>query len=98
MVKSKCLTYLQEWPKIPRFKLRPISLTCIASKLMEHILVSNIMKHAQSRHFFMIFNMAFDLVCHVRQLIQFTHDLVTNMQSGAQIDVIVMDISGLKYF
>ena len=22
LVKSKCLTYLQEWPKIPRFKLQ----------------------------------------------------------------------------
>ena len=73
---------------------RPISLTCIASKLMEHILVSNVMKHAQSH------NILYDLQHGFRssvscdtQLIQFTHDLVTNMQSGAQTDVIVMDFS-----
>ena len=73
---------------------RPISLTCIASKLMEHILVSNIMKHAQSH------NILYDLQHGFRsrvscetQLIQFTNDLVTNMQSGAQTDVIVMDFS-----
>ena len=61
---------------------------------MEHILVSNIMKHAQSH------NILYDLQHGFRsrvscetQLIQFTNDLVTNMQSGAQTDVIVMDFS-----
>ena len=45
--------------------------------------------------FFMIFNMALNLVCRLceTQRIQFTHDLVTNMQSGAQTDVIVIDFS-----
>ena len=43
---------------------RPISLTCIASKLMEHILVSNMMKHAQSHN--ILYDLAFDLLCHVR--------------------------------
>ena len=73
---------------------RPISLTCVPSKLMEHILVSNIMKYAQSH------NILYDLqhgfcscVSRETQLIKFTHDLVTNMQSGAQTDVIVMDFS-----
>ena len=38
--------------------------------------------------------MAFDLVCHVRHnLSSSENDLVTNMQSGAQTDVIVMDFS-----
>ena len=61
---------------------------------MEHVLVSNIMKHAQSH------NILYDLQHGFRssvscetQLIQFTHDLVTNMRSGAQTDVIVMDFS-----
>ena len=61
---------------------------------MEHILVSNIMKHAKPH------NILYDLQHGFRscvscetQLIQFTHDLATNMQSGAQTDVIVMDFS-----
>ena len=33
---------------------------------MEDILVSNIMKNAQSQTFVIIFNMAFDPMCHVR--------------------------------
>ena len=53
------------------------------------------MKHAQSH------NILYDLQHGFRssvscetQVIQFTHDLVTNnMQSGAQTDVIVMDFS-----
>ena len=52
------------------------------------------MKHAQSP------NILYDLQHGFRscvscetQLIQFTHDLVTNMQSGAQTDVIVVDFS-----
>ena len=51
--------------------------------------------------FFMIFNVAFNLVCHVRHnlfSLLMTYPVVTNMQSGAQTDVIVMDFSGLKYF
>ena len=72
-----------------------VILTCIASKLMERILVNNTMKHAQSH------NILYDLQHGFRssvscetQVIQFTHDLVTNnMQSGAQTDVIVMDFS-----
>ena len=71
---------------------RPISLTCIASKLMEYILVSNIMKHAQSHNIF--YDLQHGFRSHVScetQLIQFIHNLVTNMQSGAQTDVTVMD-------
>ena len=52
------------------------------------------MKHAQSH------NILYDLQNGFRssvscetQLIQFTHDNVTNMQSGAQTDVIVMEFS-----
>ena len=73
---------------------RPISLTCIASKLIEHILVSSTMKHAHSH------NILYDLqhgfrsyVSGETQPIQFTHDLVSNMQSRAQMDVIVTDLS-----
>ena len=66
----------------------------IASKLMEHILVSNIMKHAQSYNILYGLQLGFrSCVSCETQLIQFTHDLVTNMQSGAQTDVILMDFS-----
>ena len=61
---------------------------------MEHILVNkhneictvtNILDHLQ--HGFRS-----HVACDT-QLIQFTHDLVTNMQSGAQTDVMVVDFS-----
>ena len=66
----------------------------MTSKLMEHIFVSDIMKHAQS------YNILYDLQHGVRsrvscetQLIQFTLDLVTDMQFGAQTDITVVDFS-----
>ena len=45
---------------------RPISLTCILSKIMEHIIASNIMSHLEKRTFYMTYNMAFDHQDHVK--------------------------------
>ena len=66
---------------------------------MEHILVNNVMKHAQSHNILYHLHHGFrSRVSCETQLIQFTHNLVSNMQSGAQTDVIVMDCSkALKY-
>ena len=73
---------------------RPISLTCIASKLMEHVLASNIMSHAETH----------DLLYHLQhgfrkqrscelQLTGLVSDLTNNMHHGKQTDILVMDFS-----
>ena len=72
----------------------PISLTCIACKLFEHIIASNIMKHANEN------NILYDLQHGFRerrscetQLIEFTADIISNMQQGHQTDTIILDFS-----
>ena len=73
---------------------RPISLTCIASKLLEHILVSNSMSHfddnnhlSQCQHGFRS-----EHSCE-SQLISFTQEVYDNLENGNQTDIIVMDFS-----
>ena len=73
---------------------RPISLTCICSKLMEHIICSSMMKHAKENN--ILYNMQHGFregrSCET-QLNELTHDLVNNMHSGLQTDVCVLDFS-----
>ena len=77
---------------------RPVSITCIASKLMEHILVSSMMNQAHSQNISYHLQHGFHswLSCET-YVIKFIHDLVTYMQSGTQTDVIVMDSSKALY-
>lgn len=77
-----------------RTNYRPISLTCVASKLMEHIISSSIMSHA-SQH-----NLLYPLQHGFRnarscetQLLEFVHDVAQNMQAQQQTDVCVLDFS-----
>ena len=73
---------------------RPISLTCICSKVLEHILVSNIMKHFEKHNILNIFQHGFrqSRSCET-QLIGLVQDLAKEMQGGGQTDIIVMDFS-----
>ena len=73
---------------------RPLSLTCIACKLMEYIVTSHIMRHA-SRH-----NLLYKLQHGFRdkrscetQLIEFQADVLQNMKDGSQTDILIMDFS-----
>ena len=73
---------------------RPVSLTCIISKVMEHIICSSIMHHAKN------FDLLYKLQHGFRdqrscetQLIEFIQDASTNMQDGTQTDVCVLDFS-----
>ena len=63
---------------------RPISLTCILSKVLEHIIVSSIMNPLQ--HGFRS-----KLSCET-QLLKFTQEIFDSMASGKQTDVAVMDL------
>ena len=73
---------------------RPISLTCILCKTMEHIIASNLCKHFNQH------NILYDLQHGFRekrscetQLIQLVEDLARGMTSGKQSDLILLDFS-----
>ena len=73
---------------------RPISLTCICCKLMEHVLASNIMKHGDRNSIIFPLQYGFrkNMSCE-QQLLGFTSDLHKNLDEGRQSDVIIMDFS-----
>ncbi len=75
-------------------ELQAISLTCICSKVMEHILVSNVINHFQKHHILNGFQHGFRKLhsCET-QLIGFINDIAREMQGGEQTDIIVMDFS-----
>ena len=73
---------------------RPVSLTCICGKLLEHIVVSHLLKHldehsalADEQHGF-----RHRRSCET-QLIQFIEDLAESIQGGGQVDVVIMDFT-----
>ena len=73
---------------------RPVSLTCILSKLCEHIISSNIMKHLEFN------SILYDLQHGFRssrscdtQLISFLQELSQSSDKNLQTDVIVMDFA-----
>ena len=73
---------------------RPISLTCILCKCMEHIIASNITKH------FTRYNILYELQHGFRekrscetQLIQLVEELASNMAQGHQTDMVLLDFS-----
>jgi hypothetical protein len=86
-----------EFKKGERYKAenyRPISLTCICCKLMEHTITSNIMKHLDSN------NILYDLQNGFRkarscesQLLQFIQELNVNNNKNIQTDLIIMDFA-----
>ena len=71
---------------------RPVSLTCISCKLLQHIICSNLVQHL-TRH-----NILYPLQHGFRekrsfetQLIEYVHYMAFNMQKGVQNDVVMMD-------
>ena len=73
---------------------RPVSLTCICSKLLEHIVVSHLLDHLDSHNALADEQHGFR---HRRscetQLIQFIEELGKGIQGGGQIDLIIMDFT-----
>ena len=73
---------------------RPVSLTCISCKLLEHIICSNLMQHLTRHNILHPLQHGFreKRSCET-QLKEFDHDIAFNMQKGAQNDVVVMDFA-----
>ena len=70
---------------------RPISLTCVVSKLMENVVCSSIMNHANMHNILYPVQHGF---CARRscetQLIDLVNDIANNIQSGLQTDICVL--------
>ena len=73
---------------------RPISLTCVSCKVMEHIVTSHIMRHAEQNNILYPLQHGFrsGRSCKT-QLIEFIDDVSSSLESGKQTDILVMDFS-----
>ena len=73
---------------------RPISLTSISCKVLEHILHSNIMEHLENNNILTDLQHGFrkHRSCET-QLIKTVNDLAKSMNHGEQIDSILLDFS-----
>ena len=73
---------------------RPISLTSICCKIMEHIVVSHIMKHGDRHSILYKLQHGFRrcLSCET-QLLDFVDDITKNLDDNKQTDIIVMDFA-----
>ena len=73
---------------------RPVSLTCVANKPLEHIICKHILDHLE-RNKILLLTMASDpdtLACET-QLVTTVHDLLGKFDVGAQIDMVILDFS-----
>ena len=73
---------------------RPVSLTCICSKVMEHVIVSNLSRHLEGNHILSDRQHGFRAKrsCET-QLIDFTQEIAKHLDDGQQVDAVVMDFS-----
>ena len=73
---------------------RPISLTCICSKLCEHIIASSLMKHLEESNILYHLQHGFrsSRSCET-QLISFVQDLAQSADNKIQTDLIIMDFA-----
>jgi len=80
-----------------RFKAsnyRPVSLTCICSKLLEHIVVSNMMTHFEEHDILVDCQHGFrsKRSCET-QLLSLTQELHQSLEDKEQVDMVVLDFS-----
>ena len=73
---------------------RPVSLTLIACKLLEHIVCSHIRKHTDRYNILGEANHGFRAKHSTEtQLLLTTHDMLKNRDMGKQLDVVILDFS-----
>ena len=73
---------------------RPVSLTCLCCKILEHIIVSSVMKHVDTYSILTDCQHGFRArrSCET-QLVNLTHDLASSLDNGIQTDMVVLDFS-----
>ena len=73
---------------------RPVSLTSVCCKVLEHILTSTIMDHLEHHHILCPQQHGFrgKRSCET-QLLEFTHELFNNLAEGKQTDIFILDFA-----
>ena len=89
-----CPIYKKKGARKDPANYRPISLTCIASKLFEHIVTNNLMGHLDNHGILYEKQHGFrkGRSCE-SQLLELTHDLLNGLHDGKQTYLIVMDFA-----
>ena len=73
---------------------RPVSLTCICSKLLEHIITKHLLLHLNRNNILNNNQHGFRSGRSTEtQLIAFTQDVLQNHRSGQQTDIVIMDFA-----
>ena len=73
---------------------RPISLTCLCCKVLEHIVLSHMAKHLSSHNIILDAQHGFrERLSTVTQLITSVHDWATTIEHRGQTDVVLLDFS-----
>ena len=81
-------------PKAEACNYRPISLTCICCKVMEHIILSHVAKHLNSNNILIDEQHGFrERLSTVTQLVNSTNDWSETLNHKGQTDVILLDFS-----
>ena len=93
-VKANVMPVFKKGDKSLASNYRPISLTCILCKVLEHILASNIVKHLDGQGLMYDLQNGFreKMSCET-QLIMLIEDLARNASVGKQTDIILLDFS-----
>ena len=92
--KANVVPAYKKGPKSDPANYRPISLTCICCKMMEHIIASSIMKHGRDKKILYPLQHGFlDKRSCETQLLEFQTDIIKNLEEGSQTDVLNMDFS-----
>ena len=73
---------------------RPVSLTCLCCKILEHVIVSNVLKHLDCYKILTDCQHGFRArrSCET-QLVTLCHDLSSSLDKGIQTDMLVLDFS-----
>ena len=73
---------------------RPVSLTCICSKVMEHVICKHIIKHTEKHSILTVLQHGFRRARSCEsQLLVTIHDIINYWNKSTQLDVIVLDFS-----
>ena len=93
-MKANVMPVFKKGDKSLAANYRPISLTCILCKVLEHILASNIVKHLDGQGILYDLQHGFSekRSCET-QLIMLIEDLARNASVGKQTDIILLDFS-----
>ena len=92
--KANIVPIFKKGDKSKQANYRPVSLTAICNKILEHIIYSNIMNHLSQNNILSDNQDGFRArrSCET-QLITTVQELAKNMSSGKQIDAILLDFS-----